>query len=268
MRISLLLILGLVTTSCLSMGFNEKEESYYRWRVNLTFDEIFEETEVQELKGYLYGDDGEGLIRRIRARSINVDTKGYMGITLLNWAIGANQQEAVKALLGLGADPNHFNDVKVGNLSLAIAIKNKEIIRSLAVHGSNMQREPNLHILQDAITSTGEEFIPLLIELGADPDYFDGAGNPLIHAISTNRFDIALLLLELGASPVSTTEETEYFLRDFQKWPFGHPDKPPSNSYKTDAYGELYQRMIEFGVAEPNEAHNEWLVSQGREPNS
>jgi hypothetical protein len=267
MRALILLVFSLSAFSCNSLGFNENKESYYHWRVKRTYDQIFEGTEASQLKGYLYSDDAQGLIDHIKSEGINIESSGYEGINLLNWAVGAQRYRSVEALLEAGADPDYLNDLGIGNLSISILFPDERLIRLLAKHGADMQRSPDRYTLQNAITSHGTELVPLLIELGADPDYFEIAGNPLIHSISTNNFVAALLLLDLGASPLSTSNEEEFFLKDFKKWPFGHPDNPPSNSYKTDAYGELYQRMIEFGVAEPNEAHNEWLIKQGREPN-
>jgi hypothetical protein len=61
--------------------------------------------------------------------------------------------------------------------------------------------------------------------------------------------------------------EREWFIH-FPARPFGdYLLNPHILNYESDLYGELYQRMIGFGVAEPNEAHNQWLIEQGREPN-
>jgi ankyrin repeat protein len=267
MRIIVFILLGLISASCLSLGFNEREQSYYRWRVNKTFDQIFETTEVQVLKWHMYADDGEGLINRIDSEGIDIETTGYEGVNLLNWAVGAQRYKSVEALLKAGADPDYLNNLEIGNLSLAIYLADETIIRVLAKYGANMQRAPKEYTLKAAISDHGIKLIPLLVELGADPDISDRGGNPLVYATGVNKIDAALLLLDLGATPISTPKEEQFFREDFQKWPFGHPDSPPSGNYRTDEYGELYQRMIGFGVAEPNEAHNQWLIEQGREPN-
>jgi ankyrin repeat protein len=267
MKIVYLLVISIIGSSCVSVLFDEQSLSYYQRRVNKSYEEIFEGTEVKQLQWQVFTDDGEGLRKEILDKKIDFETPGYQGINLLNWAIGANRNKAVRALLELGADPNHFNDVRVGNLSLAVANRNESAIRALAEFGSNMHEEPNLAILEDAISTHGPEYIPLLIELGSDPDYFEVVGNPLVSSVGTTGMRAILLLLDLGASPITTPAEEEYFRRQYVRRPFGYPDNPPSGLYTSDLYGELYQRMIEFGVAEPNEAHNEWLVSQGREPN-
>jgi hypothetical protein len=82
-----------------------------------------------------------------------------------------------------------------------------------------------------------------------------------------NSIDVALFLLDLGSSLVTSLEEKQAFIEDFESRPFGQKVNPSSFRYETDLYGVLYQRMIEFGVAEPNEAHNQWLIEQGGEPN-
>jgi hypothetical protein len=267
MRIIVFFLLGLISASCLSLGFNEREQSYYRWRVNKTFDQIFETTEVQVLKWHMYADDGEGLINRIDSEGIDIETTGYEGVNLLNWAVGAQRYKSVEALLKAGADPDYLNNLEIGNLSLAIYLADETIIRVLAKYGANMQRAPKEYTLKAAISDHGIKLIPLLVELGADPDISDRGGNPLVSSVGTTGMRAILLLLDLGASPITTPAEEEYFRRQYVRRPFGYPDNPPSGLYTSDLYGELYQRMIEFGVAEPNEAHNEWLVSQGREPN-
>jgi hypothetical protein len=266
---TLILISGYISLSCLnfSLGFHENNESYYHWRVNRTFDQIFVGTELKSLKKYLYSDDGQGLIDHIKSEGINIESSGYEGINLLNWAVGAQRYRSVEALLEAGADPDYLNDLGIGNLSISILFRDERLIRLLAKHGADMQRSPDRYTLQDAITSHGTELLPLLVELGSDPDYFEIAGNPLVSAVGTTGMESMLLLLDLGASPVSTEAEKVFFIERYKKWPFGHPGNPLSGRYISDLYGELYQRMIEFGVAEPNQAHNEWLIKQGLEPN-
>jgi ankyrin repeat protein len=267
MRLLLVSLLSFFVLSCHSLLFNEKSDSYYHWRVKLNFDEIFDGTDVKRLKCYFYSDDGQGIINEIKSSGIDIESSGYEGINMLNWAVGAKRYEVVEALLKNGADPDYLNNIGVGNLSISVLFKDERMIRLLAVNGANMQRSPDRYTLKDAITSHGTELLTLLIELGSDPDYFDAIGNPLSHAISIDDNAAALKLLDLGASPVSSKIEEEYFRRDFHKWPFGQKVNPSSFRYETDLYGVLYQRMIEFGVAEPNEAHNQWLIEQGREPN-
>jgi hypothetical protein len=157
--------------------------------------------------------------------------------------------------------------LEIGNLSLAVFFADEKLIRQIASKVETMDKSPKRYTLRDAISDHGTLLLPLLVELGANPDLSVPGGNPLRHAISVNKIESALLLLNLGASPITTNQEKEIFSSRFEKWPFGHPDEPPSNRLKKDSYGELYQRMIGFGVAEPNEAHNEWLIKQGREPN-
>jgi hypothetical protein len=267
MKIVYLLVISIIGSSCVSVLFDEQSLSYYQRRVNKSYEEIFEGTEVKQLQWQVFTDDGEGLRKEILEKNIDFETPGYQGINLLNWAIGAKRYNSVEVLLELGADPDYFNEIRIGNLSISIRFKDEKLIRLLAASGVNMQRNPDRYVLKDAITRHGTDLLPLLIELGSDPDYFEIAGNPLVTSVGRSGLQAILLLLDLGASPVTTMKEEEYFKNQYRRRPFGYQDDPPSNSYKSDLYGELYQRMIGFGVAEPNEAHNQWLIEQGREPN-
>jgi hypothetical protein len=86
-----------------------------------------------------------------------------------------------------------------------------------------MHEEPNLAILEDAISTHGPEYIPLLIELGSDPDYFEVVGNPLVSSVGTTGMRAILLLLDLGASPITTPAEEEYFRRQYVRRTFWLP---------------------------------------------
>jgi hypothetical protein len=268
LRALILLVFSLSALSCHSLGFNENKESYYHWRVKRTYDQIFDGTEVKPLKGYLYSDDGQGLIASIRSEGIDLETGGYEGINLLNWAVGAQRYNCVETLLEAGADPDYLNKLEIGNLSLAVFFADEKLIRQIASKVETMDKSPKRYTLRDAISDHGTLLLPLLVELGANPDLSTTGGNPLRHSIGIADIESALLLLDLGANPITTPKEMELFTADFKRNPFGYAKDEYSFRYKTDDYGELYQRMIGFGVAEPNEAHNEWLIKQGREPNS
>jgi hypothetical protein len=259
----------------IATGMDESSQSYFKWRINKTYNQIFWGTDVWQLEYLVFADKGEELKEKVQREGIDITEKGYEGISLLSWAAGAGLLNATQALLELGADPDYLNNLDISILGVAILAKNSKMVEILLPYMENIYFSTNQNgereeVYTDAVIIYEDiETLKVFLDSGYDPDWVDrGGGNPLINTVSgPTGYDLALLLLEAGASPISTEREKVWFVNHFQNRPFGHPDDRPRFNYRTDEYGELYQHMIEFGVAEPNEAHNQWLIEQGREPN-
>jgi hypothetical protein len=273
-----LAILFLVSLSCahIATGMDESKQSYYKWRINKTYNQIFWGTDAWQLEYLVFSDKGEELKAKVRREGIDITEKGLEGISLLGWTVGAGLLNASKALLELGADPDYLNNLDISVLGVAILARNAKMVEVLLpfmenIYFSTNQKGERVEVYTNEVIIYDDiETLKVFLDNGYDPDWVDrGGGNPLINAVSgPTGNDLALLLLDAGASPVTTEREKDWFMNLFQNRPFGFQDDRPRFNYSSNEYGEIYQRMIEFGVAEPNEAHNEWLVSQGREPNS
>jgi ankyrin repeat protein len=272
------LILGIfLSLSCATMitGFDENKQSYYMWRVNRSYGNIFRNTRLSGLDYLVYSDDGDGLKEKVRRENIDITVKGWEGISLLSWTVGARLLNVSEALLELGADPDYLNNLDISILGVAVLSRYAEMVDVLLPYMENMyystnqkgQREETY--INEVVIYESKEILEVFLENGFDPDWGDEKGNPLMDSVrGRTTHELAIILLNAGASPITSEEEREWFVWNFKEFPFGKESNPRLINYSSNEYGEIYQRMIEFGVAEPNEAHNEWLVSQGREPNS
>jgi ankyrin repeat protein len=268
------LILGIfLSLSCATMltGFDESKQSYYMWRVNRSYGNIFRNTRLSGLDYLVYSDDGEGLKEKVRRENIDITEKGWEGISLLSWTVGARLLNVSEALLELGADPDYLNNLDISILGVAVLSRYAEMVDVLLPYMENMyystnqkgQREETY--INEVVIYKAKDILQVFLDNGFDPDWGDEKGNPLMDSISGGTsYEMALILLDAGASPITDQDELDWFIDHFQNRPFGYVDERPMFNYISDEYGEIYQRMIEFGVAEPNEAHNEWLVSQGQ----
>jgi hypothetical protein len=274
-----LALLFLVSLSCahVATGMDESKQSYYKWRINKTYNQIFWGTDVWQLEYLVFSDKGEELKAKVRREGIDITEKGLEGISLLGWTVGAGLLNASKALLELGADPDYLNDLDISVLGVAILARNAKMVEVLLpfmenIYFSTNQKGERVEVYTNEVIIYDDiETLKVFLDNGYDPDWVDrGGGNPLINAVSGAEdinHRMALMLLDKGARPDTTPRERDWFLDFLSRRPFGYNEPLPFINYDTDEYGEIYQRMIEFGVAEPNEAHNEWLVSQDREPN-
>jgi hypothetical protein len=273
-----LVALSLLFISCahIATGMDESSQSYYKWRINKTYNQIFWGTDVWQLEYLVFADKGEELKEKVQREGIDITEKGYEGISLLSWAAGAGLLNATQALLELGADPDYLNNLDISILGVAILAKNSKMVEILLPYMENIYFSTNQNgereeVYTDAVIIYDDiETLKVFLDNGYDPDWVDRGGNPLINSVIGGEdinYIMSLLLIDRGARPDTTSRERDWFIDHFSRRPFGYAEELSFIEYNSDLYGELYQRMIEFGVAEPNEAHNQWLIEQGREPN-
>ena len=120
---------------------------------------------------------------------IDVNTKGYDGVTPLLWVQYSQDQDAMALLLDLGADPNRRLDKGGSPLWFAAGKGNKEILLLLLKHGAN----PNMQIgphspLSGAVLEGHLECAELLLKYGADINFHNG-DSVIDAAIVHGRYD-------------------------------------------------------------------------------
>lgn len=126
--------------------------------------------------------------------------KGYSKepAEVLNY-IKRNNIEAVKLALDAGLSPN-VTIYGTSALYYATKYKRYEILKLLFDNGANQQIEIN-SILKEAILNKDIDCAKLLIQNGADINYYDGIANEtlLYTTLKKKEYEIARLLIENGA---------------------------------------------------------------------
>jgi ankyrin repeat protein len=134
---------------------------------------------------------------------------GPMQVLPLVIAVNDNLLDVVRLLLEHGANPNppfttRYNPINPEETPLFLAIKNTnvEIVHMLLKSNADPNRGNNnstcLHI---AVLKKCMECIHLLVSSGAEIDLPDGNGHtPLVVAMTDSNYEVADVLLELGAN--------------------------------------------------------------------
>lgn len=126
--------------------------------------------------------------------------KGYSKdpVEILKY-IKKNNTEAVKLALDAGLSPN-VTIYGTSALYYAAKYKRYEILKLLIDNGANQNREI-YSILREAILNNDTESARLLIQNGADVNYYEGLVNEtvLYTALKKKEYGIAKLLIENGA---------------------------------------------------------------------
>jgi ankyrin repeat protein len=136
----------------------------------------------------------------------------YKTITPLAGSVVVQSLEAVRLLLGAGADPNaimNSETMPINSLSIALASPNVEIIRLLIDHGADVNavdgtKSAPIHHAMDFVAINPDledfEFLELLIEAGCDVNYKDEDG---LSAVSRLMIKSAEAGFELNATVLS-----------------------------------------------------------------
>ncbi|KAM5347846.1 hypothetical protein ACJ41O_007670 [Fusarium nematophilum] len=148
--------------------------------------------DVQQMSGFL-------------AQGANINGKNGEGNTPLSCAVLANKEEAVRFLIGAGADINS-KDLKLPPLFLAASVGSIDVARFLVKQGANVNQKSwsGQSYFVDVCASENLEGIRLLLENGAKASTTNLSGRPMIaQAVKKGNVDLVRLLLQFGASPNS-----------------------------------------------------------------
>lgn len=169
------------------------------------------------LQASRYGD--AGMISLLIAAGARITGTSATTEPPLLAAARAGNAAAVQVLLAAGADPNGVEPLDTQTALMWAAAENRvEIARLLLAAGTDPNRQARISELSErknadfpsggfaalhwAARNGDEAMLRLLIAHGADINTVNGDGaTPLMLAIVNDRFDIAALLLDLGADP-------------------------------------------------------------------
>jgi len=181
-------------------------------------------------------------IKGLLAQGANINGRNEDGNTSLICAILANQEEAARYLLDVGADPATkdssrkippvFHAASVGSIGIAkllldrgvnanekswsgqaffsevVASENLEGVRLCLDHGAdvNSRGMSGRPILAQAIRTGNAELVKLLLQNGADVKCYDYTGQTMLSiAINQEQDDMIQVVLDAGADPNSYT---------------------------------------------------------------
>ena len=151
--------------------------------------------------GSIHDAASEGDLEQIRSlvdSGVDVNSPDPSG-SPLQWALFANQTEAVELLLSYGADPNIQGSLGTP-LQMAIQYQNVRAVERLLNYGADPNSGDSSTALISAIQSGNHEIFEVLLEAGADPVSPAGDGTTPLHvAAEQGDLEFAQRLLELGA---------------------------------------------------------------------
>lgn len=156
-----------------------------------------EEGNISPLIEAVINDDLEEVEKLVKGGE-DIHTMDYNGYTPIDWAIKDGNEQMVKLLLDLKADPNFAPEYGMTPFMTAAESGNLSMIRLLHEAGGdpNYQEEIGGYTALTYAVFSGEiEAVELLLQLGADHGIADYSGmTARMHAIQSGESDIAGLL--------------------------------------------------------------------------
>ncbi|KAM0350227.1 hypothetical protein ACHAPU_003392 [Fusarium lateritium] len=141
------------------------------------------------------------------AQGANINGRNGEGNAPLSCAILANQENAVRFLLGAGADTNS-KDLKMPPVFLAASVGSIGVAKMLIDQGTwnaNAARFSGQSYFVDVCNSENLAGIQLLLENGSKPNVTNTSGRPVIaQAVKKGNMELVRLLLRHGANPDSS----------------------------------------------------------------
>lgn len=143
-------------------------------------------------------------ISGLLAQGANINSRNGEGNSPLSCAILANQEDAVRFLLGSGADTNS-KDMKIPPVFLAASVGSIGVAKMLIAQGTwnpNAASWSGQSYFVDVCNSENIEGVELLLENGAKPNTTNLSGRPVLaQAVKKGNLELARLLLKYGANP-------------------------------------------------------------------
>jgi hypothetical protein len=152
-------------------------------------------------------------IDRLVAAGADVNALGTYGVTVPAWLLYHPNKAGFRRLLEKGADPNKIWFIRYAGTEKQLSLLHRSVENAPYI-GTDFLRmcleigkgDPNLlppdkkyRPIEMALRPGNEDAFIILYNAGADIDYKDKDGHPLVfHAASHNNFEIALYLLEQG----------------------------------------------------------------------
>lgn len=189
-----------------------------------------------------------GDVARIQALAPSTDlsARGEDDVTLLEWAIWAQQPDSLAALLEAGADPAQLGMDQETVAHMAAMVEPPEYLRVLIEHGAPIDlvspRDGRTPIFLSVMHRRDAQF-DMLKEAGADLRRTDSTGSTMLHeAASVNDGERVLQLLEAGVDPMARNAQGA----TFQAYLFMTPE-----------------RLLNAQAKQHRQAVESWLTAHG-----
>ncbi|WP_281233223.1 ankyrin repeat domain-containing protein [Flavobacterium gelatinilyticum] len=147
-------------------------------------------------------EDSEVIIETLIEQGSNVNIKDYNGNTPLIHAANYNCPNNIKTLLQKMADLSLYNDELNNPLQIACSGNNYTISKILIENKANVNADNgNLKtpLIRAVEADASFELIEFLLNHGADINYGNGNGTPLMFAISHKNINAVKFLISKGA---------------------------------------------------------------------
>ncbi|KAJ4138331.1 hypothetical protein NW768_002154 [Fusarium equiseti] len=142
-------------------------------------------------------------ISGLLSQGANINGRNGEGNSPLSCAILANQEDAVRFLLGAGADTNS-KDMKIPPVFLAASVGSIGVAKMLIARGTwnaNAASWSGQFYFVDVCNSENIEGVELLLENGAKPNTTNLSGRPVLaQAVKKGNIELARVLLKYGAN--------------------------------------------------------------------
>lgn len=155
------------------------------------------------------------------AEGADVDARGDRGINLLEWAMGSESTEGLKALLEAGANPANPGLGDGTAIHTATIADDPVYLETLLAHGGDPDTprpDTGAPPLSEASGGDHAAQFRMLLAAGADPNIADRMGRTPLHyaAMVDTIGDQVLQLLQAGADPRARDAGEHTFQRYFR----------------------------------------------------
>lgn len=168
----------------------------------------------------------------------SVRQRGEHQVTMLQWAILAQQPTSVRALLQAGADAAQTGLDGNSALHTAAQIEDAEYLSLLLTSGASINVSNSVTgatPLAAAVLAGREKQVKVLLEAGANSSLADRLGDTPLHvAAKTNAPQLALMLLQAGADAKARNQQGLTFIAYFSQTP---------SHLQNEAMREAYKRL-------------------------
>ena len=192
-------------------------------------------------------------------------------------AVKAYDAKKVRELLASGADTEYENSLHETALNVACSKQMynsgeisamKEIVRLLVDHGADIYHNSGekanengflysvLPPLSESIEYGNGTLVPLLLELGADPDFDSVRGRPLYLAVAKQDCDSVKALLAAGANPLIDGDGSDLLFACLEN--FHLSSYEGGNSHARGRFPEMLSVLLDAGC-NPNARKNLYM---------
>lgn len=157
-------------------------------------------TQFPELHIAALNKDFNQVYSLIKNEGVDIDTPAQNGMTVLLIAALYGEEQAVRTLLSMGANPNKQDLMNTTPLIQVVVIQNEVMVKLLIQSGADVNQltEDDTTALTQACFLPNNSIIQMLLDAGADPNIKTYL-NPLVAAVSMGNIEAVQMLIAVGA---------------------------------------------------------------------